>query len=194
MMIKFSGTVAPVTAPSMSRCPECQEYLAKEYVDVFCNCLKCGSYFTVDIRPECGKFLNDATVKESYWYHATDAEDWMGSLLDNEDEDIPLVHVGTEETALAVILDKHLSSPRPISLFRIKLKETLVINEDIFHDLNKWPETMGDNRPEGNTYRYVNLYEAPGSISLLLDPRLIEIESVETFANAAEMERRLDSV
>ncbi|MBC9705978.1 MAG: hypothetical protein H9W81_13600 [Enterococcus sp.] len=141
----------------------------------------------MDIHASSGKYLNDDTVRESYWYHATDGQDWMGSLLSNDIPNIPLVHVGTERTALEVILDKHIDSPHPISIFRIKLKANAVLNETIFFDDNDWPETLKEDRPAGDVYRYVNRWEAAGSISLLVDPRYLEIVSVERLTSYTEV-------
>lgn len=188
-MIKFEGTIAPVTAESLTRCTVCHRYFTKEQENVFFNCadVSCSGRTTLDIHPSNGKFLTDEVVRESYWYHATDAEDWMGALLNNEEANIPLVHIGTEETAIEVILDKYTNSPYPISVYRIKLKETAVLHQDVFYDANEWPETLKDVRPEGSVYRYVNRWESAGSISLLVDPRELEIESVERLTTHAAL-------
>lgn len=158
-----------------------------------CADMRCDGSTILDIHPSSGKFLSEEAVRESYWYHATDAEDWMGSLLNNEEGNIPLVHVGTEQTSVEVILDRYMETQRTISMFRIKLKETAVLNEVVFYDNNSWPETLKVTRPEGNTYRYVNRWESPGSISLLVDPRELEIESVEHLTTQEEIENRVFS-
>lgn len=183
-------TVAP-EGMSALRCAVCQEFitLAQETMLETAQstpCLDCGEEMyryemECAIRTQDAPILDARVAKATTWYHATTRTHWMKDLLSGKD--IPWVHIGSLEAArdrarvggTGEIVKDHF-------LYRLRLKPEATINPHIFRDENDWPDHVGqtglgwDSRMNyANANRYLNTFEAPGSISLLIDPRVLEI-------------------
>ena len=205
----FQGTRIPfgVTVDSTMRCMQCGTYITREQEDCIVRfletdereCFNCGTELyhdtvTVDILPSSERFLDSNRALNSIWYHATERENWMDALLaDDRYGTYPRVHVGTKEAATAIIADQYVRRDGWIYLYTVKLASTAVIAKTIYEDENMWPSRTDDIDGPVNTYRYVNRYEATGSISLLVDPRVLIVEGVKilTPIQAEEMVRQL---
>ena len=156
-----------------NRCPNCNDRVALEDSGV-------------DIRSNEAKFLDVKAVRDASWFHVTTTEDWLDKMEDkgiDYEEDMPLLHIGSREAAMDRLRD--LMRWRDTSrdgatwyLYELKVKPEAKIQQGIFADENDdCPSTAGD--AEGTTYdgngvnRYVNTYEAPGTVSLVANPKAL---------------------
>lgn len=185
-METFTGQIAPAEAESSLRCSSCGRYLSNEELDQYilqtilprCCAKMCAEpifYMCADAE----KFMDPMTVRTAEWFHATDRVNWMDDLMDNPIDEVPLVHIGTRETAVTLMMDKYKGATAPTYLYKVTMADDTALHSEIFSDENEWPEVVSDVRPEGNAYRYVNVWESTGSVSLLADPRILKVESVE---------------
>jgi len=164
---------------------EQQEQAMTEY---YAECLGCGreiatAVMGIKVHPDSQKFLNASAVRSSLWHHATYRSNWYVGLDEysrEAGEDI-LIHLGTREASLdraRTLLGK--------TLYTVKINPEATISPYVVEDDNTWPEGTGDLSVEGwNGYfgdvtRYVNRYEMPGSISLIVNYKMISIVEVET--------------
>lgn len=196
----FQGSRIPAGEyiDSTMRCVGCGTYLThaqEDYVVRFvpCDeeeCWECGrklSFYgvTTDIHPASEHLVDAAKAKAAAWYHATNRENWMDNLLYGKSyvygpsDGLPLVHVGTLDAATSILSDKYVGSDDWIYLYKVKLSPTVILDPELYEDENSWPRRTKDIDGPANAFRYVNCYEATGSISLLMDPRELIIESVE---------------
>lgn len=186
-MKTFAGQVAPTEAESSLRCSGCSRYLSNVELDRYilqditpqCCLGVSGAELVFDMRKDATPFMVTQTAKKAEWFHATDRAQWMDDLMANPASEIPLVHVGTRETAVTLMMDKYNFSTETTYLYKVTVESDTEFHADIFADENEWPETLGEKRPNGEAYRYVNNWESTGAISLLLDPRKLKIEAVE---------------
>jgi hypothetical protein len=208
----YRGARIPAGAyvDSTMRCIECGTYLThaqESYVVRFRDCDErqcrgCGTKLLhlkgqiTDIHPASEHLLDATTAKEATWYHATNRKNWMADLLDYDISDgFPLVHVGIVDAAINIMDDQYVGSDDWIYLYKVKLSPTAVLDPELYEDENMWPvRTKNIEDVPANAFRYVNRYEATGSISLLVDPRELIIESVErlTPEQAGAMVRQLE--
>jgi 1,2-phenylacetyl-CoA epoxidase PaaB subunit len=206
----FQGSRTPTVAyaESTMRCLECNTYINHRQEAAIVrfletderNCYGCGAQLyhhtvAVDIRPTSERFLDPANVKNSTWYHATDRQNWVADLLnDRQGNNYPLVHVGTREAALTIISDQYVRRDDWIYLYTVKLASTAIVDAMLYEDENMWPSRTNDADGTANIFRYVNRYEATGSISLLMDPRELIVTNVEVLApeQAEEMVRQCE--
>lgn len=160
----------------------------------------------VRIQKDSAKYLDAVTAGNAIWYHTTLAEDWMEQLETGEAEyaelfDIPdprlvsaMVHLGDHSSALdrAIDLSRDILSnydPKDLTiapgffLYAVRILPETEIDENVQPDENEDApcfnvdcEQMGYS---SGVTRYVNMYESPGSISLLANRRRIEIVSKE---------------
>lgn len=189
-----SRTPAGFYADSTMRCLECDSYITHRQEDAIVRfletdergCYGCGAKLyhhtvAVDIRPTSERFLDAANVKNSIWYHATYRKDWINDLLNGrEGNSYPLVHLGTKEAAVTILSDRYIHRDDWIYFYSVRLAPTAVVDPMLYEDENMWPNRTDNLESNANTFRYVNRYEATGSISLLMDPRELIIEDVET--------------
>lgn len=192
---------------STMRCVECGTYITHRQEDSIVRFLECDERechgcgielyhhtVIVDILPTSERFLNAANVKNAIWYHATDRKNWMADLLDDGHGTYPLVHVGTKEAAITILSDQYIKRDDWIYFYTVKLAPTAVVAAPLFEDENMWPIRTHELNGTPNTFRYVNRYEATGSISLLVDPRELIVEDVEVLTpdQAEDMVRQLE--
>ena len=192
----FRGSCIPavVCFESSMRCAQCGTYLThaqENYLVRFTGsddrkCRSCGielhhSSIVTDILPSSEHFLDPANAKNSFWYHATDRSDWMGDLMADKDEkygSFPLVHVGTLDAAFSMIAENYVLRDDWIFLYTVRLAPSAVVDDLLYEDENMWPSRTDQVRRDASAFRYVNRYEATGSISLLADPRELVIEGM----------------
>lgn len=137
----------------------------------------------VDLRYTEQKFLNPDNVKKTSWYHITTHPNWHDSITENEDPHLtPMVHVGSKEAALDRLKDlrKWRSNENEYYLYEVKLTSDANINPNILNDENELaPSNVAQaNKTKGfnsGVNRYVNLYEAPGTISLCANPQQLTL-------------------
>lgn len=151
---------------------------------------------SITVAPDSVQFLQASAVKDAVWYHATYVDDWFnrvttGQGMEGEDGDFLYIHVGSEQAARDIARDKYFSAyggDLDVVLYQVRLKADAVLSPDVVNDDETWrdfssvtdetAETMG-----GDAVRYLNRWEAPGSISLLVDARQLEFVSISTLDN-----------
>ena len=169
------------------RCPACSELLTSAQHKALrswtseVECSRCGMSrmniydVDVDIQKGCEKYLDDDVVRKVKWHHTTNAYDWLDQVQNAWEK--PIVHVGTFQAAMARSRDikgNTVRTSRYRHVVRISEDATIdpVVQEDQDYWMNSWEEYKFD------VTRYVNRFESPGSISLLVNPNFLEF--VET--------------
>lgn len=166
-------------------CPRCEQPLThcqEQHILFYgnqCECKGCGKKVWIEnsspmVEPDSAPFLDKKGVMTAEWYHATNRAEWMNDLMQDE-KHIPLVHIGTEASAMARATQEHYTH-----LYSVRLKPRTSVYEKIVMDNNQWPVYVTSQRPyrmPSHAVRYLNVWENPGSISLLIDPRRIEVVS-----------------
>jgi hypothetical protein len=133
------------------------------------------------VAAEAKKLLNKRIVKKQTWYHATFMEDWATAIISAENAAGLVVHLGTKDAAQERAADMLMEDE--YYLYEVTLDSDVVVSDSIMSDDNRWPDLMsdvhGDAHPEfqgADAVRYVNRYEAPGSISLAVNANRITVK------------------
>lgn len=146
-------------------------------------------------------FLEDTTkaVAERVWWHATRRPQWLETVtLPPSPEDAiflqedwfpevkdftSLVHVGSQEAAFARALDLESTNHEggPFYFHQVRVREGAPVAPRLLVDENEEAPIFAGDEREGYAAvtPYVNRFEASGSVSLLADPRFLEV--VETW-------------
>lgn len=105
------------------------------------------------------------------WFHATDVKDWLTRVQYGN----VVTHLGSRHTAL--------SRRNYGQIHRLQLDPTARVHPVVFRDyfdtcdnLDCFREAFGDY----TVIRYVNWWETPGEISLLVDPAVLRCLSTES--------------
>lgn len=187
---------------SVFACPSCFSVLSVEDAKTIIDgelhdelnvveCDACGDVFTaetmeVNVAPKSAKLLDAGHAKDSEWFHISDSANWLNDVTGDEGF-IPYIHAGTLQSAL----DRYEAHKgKTAYLYKFRLADVTAIDSTIYDDRNAWPEEVGfpctltDERTGDGVdcLRYLNRWEDPGSISILLDPRLIVDISVVEYA------------
>ena len=132
------------------------------------------------IAAHAKKFLNKKVVTKQTWFHSTFMEDWATAIVSSENEGGLVVHLGTREAAKERATDTLMDE---YYLYEVTLNSDVVVSDSIMEDDNYWPDRMnevqGDDHAEFqgvDAVRYVNRYEAPGSISLAINANRITVK------------------
>lgn len=183
-------------------CPRCKEHLTKYEEEMLLT------YYLIDHN--CGKeiYIEDAKVRilpryqhlldlnrahnQPFWYHATNISNWPTNVTDKPD-DSWLAHIGSKESAL-----DRAKSRDYTHMFKVKIDPSANWSPYVTDDWNEWPETGYDLWKEvyqkfSEVTRYVNRYEIPGSISLLVASDLIRVVGCEQIKKATTEETHRDT-
>ena len=127
-------------------------------------------------------------------------EDWAEQIVDRDNaigEGNTLVHVGLETAARERIETQGMRSVEVTEsyLYEVRLKPEVLMAEEVSEDENVWQVETGTMRcsfgathsliPAGGALRYLNRWEAPGTISLIVDATMLEVVSVTKVSNSA---------
>lgn len=131
-----------------------------------------------DIVEDVEELLEIEAVKEYYWFHCTAQPNW----LEKVQEAGIWVHIGLVETA-SVIADNYEKFGMPSDMHKIVLSDDAKIHPALFEDHNEWPHEVGEARNDAefskhhkwDAFRYINSYETPGFISLLVNPKVLTV-------------------
>lgn len=191
---------------SAFRCGECGNHIAKrnERLSSYWKetpvlaCDTCGEdrSGTITVIPTSAHLLQPDAVKATTWYHATYVEDWFekvstGHGMKREAGDFLYIHVGSQEASRDLAESKYFNHPEPderIMLHQLKVKTDAVLAHPILNDIETWWDYSSVTEETrkvigGDAVRYLNRWESPGSISLLVDARQLELVSVEELHN-----------
>ena len=205
MLLQESNLIPMGDAPSAFACSMCFTPISKEDQVILCDgeaddplnevdCPACGDYFDITgvevrIHPEAIPLLDVKAVMETEWFHVSWSKDWHASLL--REEDIPFIHAGNRQSALDRYDGLYKGCIAYLYKFRIATETNL--SERVYEDLNAWPEYVSDGMPSRHRetvdgVRYVNRWESPGSISLLINPQFITEVSSERLIIEKELQ------
>lgn len=130
--------------------------------------------------------MDTQALRESSWFHATTSHDWFAridSTRDYNDGTPPLVHVGTREAAMdrARVFVAHSGENADLTVtlleFRLANHAKVAVGFEMDEE-NLWEVEANKGKMHGiDAQPYVNRFESPGSISLLVNPDLLVLES-----------------
>jgi hypothetical protein len=164
--------------------------------------------YGLSLLPESVKYADDNYTRQTKWYHATKRANWHEGILQNEqdqwslrsmpsyDEDMDttaLVHLGTLDAAkrrMADLNDKNSFKKEKQEWFihEITLDADCDVSATITPDENyhvpkyayECEQREDDVYSSKGVTRYVNMYENPGSISLLANPKAFKVTNTTT--------------
>lgn len=185
---------------SAAACPACDRYqpgsLFEHTVGFKFRCAHCSvvsstADFNVDLQACQQALLDDSQVRKASWYHVSIQKNWLAnvSAFKSVVGGKPMVHVGSKEAAMDRVRDIG-RRPVPLHLYEVHLRANAELAPGLFRDEDRWPkmssELAGRNRWPGfsrfGATRYVNHYEASGSISLIVNCDALELVSHEVVA------------
>lgn len=192
---KRMSPAASVAGLSALHCCKCGHHFSiaeqeKLLNDYGVECSNCGHKEDemeagVTIHPRYFDLLKKANVTEKgerLWYHATTRDDWYDNLWNFavRMDRFPLVHIGTKETALDRAKQMSKIWHGVGWLHTVRILPTATVSNFVIEDMNYWPDEAdelgrGEFKKFTSVTRYLNRYEEPGSISLLVDYRVIEV-------------------
>lgn len=127
------------------------------------SCLRINDEFdvTVGVRKSSAKFMQIAPVRSATWYHSTRVDDWGEKIQGTSSA----LYIGSYASAMNRY--KHTNSKffKGGWLYKVKLKDGVKIHptvrrdDYVDRDITQFPDRV---------MRYVNLFECPGSISLIV--------------------------
>jgi hypothetical protein len=203
-MILDPATCEPMSAEAQSAfvCLGCDAPLSKSWERMLTKgfdsyqCV-CGEESMVDeldvhILSSSVRFLDAVTTRETVWYHSTSVQNWNEEVSklrptfvcgSNELSSVPYIHVGTLDSAMERFKDKKSTSGW---LYEVRIKDEAVLAEEVYEDRNDWEawvrtgffEGVLEDKKQCDVIRYVNRWESVGSISLIMDPRFIEVVKI----------------
>lgn len=203
-MILDPATCEPmrVGAASAFMCLGCDKYLSHTaermllsgFSTYFCECEEESEVNELDVHviPSSVQFLDSDVTRETVWFHSTAVENWDVEVStvrptfvcgSNEMLSVPYVHVGTLDAAMERFNDSTNGSGW---LYEIRIKDEAVLAGEVYEDQNDWEawvrtgffEGVLEDKKRCDVIRYVNRWESVGSISLITDPRFIEVVKV----------------
>ena len=186
---EFLCTLDPMDSNYL--CPNCGTPFSKEdersliWNKIFwltCSwCLTSGlraKDMVIEVSEACGKFSTDAGVVSSNWFHYTTERDWLETVRAAD----VWVHVGTRASAEALREQREDGGKPAYSFMYTLVLETPQIAAQTATDWNRWPTYTTENRVNGgalqpgtDVVRYVNRWEEPGEISLLVKPEVLQV-------------------
>jgi Zn ribbon nucleic-acid-binding protein len=179
---------------SGASCPECGTFVDKEtaregtFADGI-ECAKCGLTLTLlnmelAIEYDSRKFISKEETLNAVWYHATIKEDWHNGLLGADKE--AMVHLGTMEAALTRLehLEGSVHMDTQFTIMAVRFKPGTTVADDLIGDGNDFQPRTKEEALDHQAYdaegitRYVNQYEAVGSISLSTTAKTFDVVEV----------------
>lgn len=117
--------------------------------------------------------------KQPFWYHATNDENWPKDNKNPRQGDVWLAHIGSKESALDRAAHQGYSS-----IYKLTIDPETHWSPHVTDDWNEWPTVLEELDMEiyhkfSEVTRYVNRYEIPGSISLLVASDKIHVVDCE---------------
>lgn len=137
--------------------------------------------------------LKDEVARAARWYHITQRRSWLPSVIE---QDVP-VYVGTELAAFTRARDDQLRERGTQFwwLHELELASNTTFRPGIEPDReNNWLLSLAELEDfageEVDAVRYINGYEDPGSVQLLVDPNFLQSVRITTIPTR-EIDRHL---
>lgn len=165
---------------SAFRCPTCGRaptrkheirLISSDAAECPCGEIYDATEATVLVGQNSEKFLDLLTTRESIWWHGTHQHDWPRKPI--EDPDLYYVHIGTYHAAYM-----RARQEKAAYLHKVVLYWPTKVSPIFLKDRGWWPQKI-EGFDLADAYRYVNRWESPGSISLLVDPLCIKTLEVK---------------
>lgn len=157
-------------------CKKCEKFFpVDKNPDLFgdmrtLQCPSCGTVYTYPperifiLHKEMGKLSMD-TCYQTRWYHATTNPNWLEEVQSTPNL---MVHVGSEESAQDMANARLKQGNNKVYIHWLTLSTDTLLDPEFVVDTNDWVDYYDPDIHEYNTYRYVNDFEHPGSVSLLV--------------------------
>lgn len=126
---------------------------------------------------------NADLVFKAEWYHSTNKANWIDDVLNNPygmygatTTNPPVIHVGSLEAAQDRAAHEDYKY-----MYKVTFVQGTSVDSRLGEDITSFPQTMKELRhsTDSDILRYVNRWESPGSVSLLVDPRTVIAERVK---------------
>jgi len=175
-------------------CRKCSKYFQTEFVEKLlksssssknkprcptCNSITLMEDAGVDIRFKDSHLLQEENVRKASWFHVTTNDNWL-ETMSNLEGATPMLHIGSKEAAMDRLRDlkKWQNDGSTWYLYELKVKPEAPVNEGLFDDEDEdCPSSVAEARKtdyDGNgVNRYLNTFEAPGTISLVANPHTL---------------------
>lgn len=167
-------------ASSPCSCPSCGRSLPWEVVahlledDALHHCTHCSVSFTLamaGLEALHPHLLQEAGAREALWWHATQRDFWWEGIT----EAGVALHVGEAAAAWDMaLLNEEVKPQGYFHLYALRLRGPLTWLPQA-PDEDLWPEYS----PPGVVQPYVNRWEAPGTVSLLLGQEVLQVVAHE---------------
>ena len=114
----------------------------------------------------CEILLTDS-IYRVYWYHATDKKNWLDTVQKNE----VMVHIGTKPSARTMAKWNQREH-----IYVVTVDPAAQVENALVEDTNDWD----DYHKELRNIRYLNRWESPGQVSLLVEAKHLSLVRVDT--------------
>jgi hypothetical protein len=148
-------------------CPECQDLI---------------DLAQLTLRPSLAgmSLLDDAVARSTSWYHLTYRRGWHAGVIEAQ---VP-VYVGSK---LAALTRAHAIAKRGERwwLHELQLARNITFAPGVEADSTDGDmitsfDELEEHFPGVDAVRYLNIYEDPGNIALLVDPNFVQVSSSMT--------------
>lgn len=158
-------------------------YLAQRAIsELVFDCVHCDTVryeynLSAKVLPSSAKFMKIGNVRDSVWYHATYRADWWYK----KDTYNGPVYIGTKNSAKKRWKDltsaDSPSAATPFWMYKLRLKPGVEIHPRVLVDDYLDYETAEKARTK--VVRFTNIFESPGSISLALPGKFVDLLECE---------------
>lgn len=160
-----SVALSEVASDDTLDCPNCEETLRVNEMPV-------------DFCADQLRFTDDDVVRSSHWFHVSANPNWDAATKAGK----VVTHLGSKLAAMermAQLLAQGMSGNKRFYLHEVVLDSTVEVKPGIWNDQVDWPKEVGITHFEedgevgvhrSEVLRYMNSYEAPGTVSLMADP------------------------
>lgn len=167
---------------NLVRCICGRNMVSDSSMNEYCNGPAChrGESGSVNVNPEAERWMDVNNVRNDTWFHVTSNPDWHNAV---RDAGVP-VHIGSLEASMhrQNTLNGYCEE---WFLYEIGIdSDATIANHFTFDIVDDWPHLLDSSfdwvSKRSDFVRYVNEFEAPGSISLYGDPNFLHIKRVLT--------------
>lgn len=134
----------------------------------------------VKLRKDCERFQKTEEILKADWWHATESDDWFNEVSKADEGEGTFVHLGTWHGAIdrgISITAENGRVQRGVWVHRIALEENSNVDPEIVSDeeIHRIMEKTYSGSDPNYVQPYLNIWEAPGSVSLLAHPRKFKV-------------------
>lgn len=166
------------------KCPKCEKTFSDEDTDeilgairVTCACghvMRFASDAWVIPYDKHGVLSDPANISRTTWFHVSKSSTW-------DETQNSVIHVGTRQSAIDRARDMVMGNEHDgdLYLYEVTVNPLATVSPVVFPDMVElWDDVT--EYCTGHVTRYVNAYEDPGSISLIVNSRIATMHQVAT--------------